>query len=193
MPQKVQGLITLSTGLLLAAAGCDALLNATASLGGATAGQRGNARVLFINNTPFRAIFMFGAYDNLDQDTQPQIQQFSSQNINLGGDSQSNVLTIPCSRVFSIGGAGLLLRVQENLMEGQFNEDLLFEGVRFSSAGVGDDNADEATEGVAPPMDAFIGADFECNSLLIYRFEINDLGPDPFAIELTTIPSESTR
>ena len=193
MTDRQKAWTSLLTGLLMGLVGCNALQNATASLGGATAGQRGNVRVLFINNTPFRAIFTFGAYDNLDRNTQPQIQQISSTTTDLEGNAQTNVMNIPCHRVFSIGGAGLLARIRDNLMDGQFDEDLLIEGVNFSSAPVGDDQADAATEGMAPPIDRFIGVDFECNSLVIYRFEINDLGPDPFTIDFSSIPSDSTR
>lgn len=179
--------------LMFAAAGCDAILSASASLGGDSAGQRGTARVVFINNTPYRAVFLFGAYDDLDQNTEPQVTQFSSENVPLEGNSQSGVANIDCSRVFSVGGKGLLQRIRENLPEDTVPMELMIEGVNFSSAPVGDDNADVATEGVAAPLDARIGVDFECNSLLVYRLEINDLGPEPFTVELTAIPSESTR
>lgn len=184
-------------GLAMLTAGCafDALLAATASLGGATAGQRGNAQVVFINNTPFRAIFTFGAYDHLDRDTQPVLRQFSSATttLSLEGNSESTVQQIQCHRVFSIGGAGLIARVRDNLSEGSFEETPLVEGVYFSSADVGDDLADLPTEGVAAPLDSFIGADFECGSMVIYRFEVDDSGAAAFTVEMTTIPAESTR
>jgi len=183
--------------VLFCAGGCafDALLRTTASLGGNTAGQRGNVEVLFINNTPFRAVFTFGTYDNLDQDSMPQLQQFSSdtQTMNLEGDSQSAILQIPCARVFSIGGQGLITRVRNQLDDGQFQEEALVPGVNFSSAAVGDDDADAATEGTAAPHTAFIGSDFECNALVIYRFEFSDVGPREFEIDMSVIPSESTR
>ena len=175
--------------------GCDGFLNATASLGGSVAGQRGNTEVLFINNTPFRAIFTFGSYDPLDNDTQPQLQQFSSDasTLNLEGNTQSDTLQVTCFRVYSIGGAGLISRVRRNLDEGQFNEGSLVEGVSFSSADAGDDLADAATEGQAAAHEALIGADFDCGALLIYRLETNDAGPEPFIIELTVINAENNR
>jgi len=176
-------------------AGCEAWLHATASLGGSVAGQRGNTEVVFINNTPFRAIFTFGAYDELDRNTQPVLRQFSSATgtLNLEGNTQSDTLQIRCSRTYAIGTDSLILRAEANLDPASYNQDALVEGIRFSSAAVGEKDADEATEGTAAPHQALIGADFDCGALLIYRLETNDAGPEPFVIELTVIPAESTR
>ncbi len=178
-------------------AGCslDPWFFATASLGGDTAGERGNAEVLFINNTPYRAIFTFGAYDNLDRNTEPDLRQFSSDTatLNLEGNTQSDILEVECARVFAIGTEGLIVRVRENLEADDFEEAALVDGVRFSSTAAGDANADAATEGVAAGRQDLIGADFECGALLIYRLEVNDAGPEPFVVEMTVVPAESTR
>lgn len=181
--------------VVISGCGLDGLLSLTASLGGNVAGQRGNAEVLFINNTPFRAIFVFGAYDNLDRDTEPTLLSFSSDTatLNLEGNSETTIQEVQCSRVFSIGGEGLLARAQENLEEDALENVPLIEGVYFSSAEVGDDDADEPTEGMAPPIDSNIGPDFECGSLLIYRLEFDEDGPERFRIDLTVVPAESTR
>jgi hypothetical protein len=66
-------------------------------------------------------------------------------------------------------------------------------GVNFSSADAGDDLADAATEGQAAAHEALLGADFECGSLLIYRLETNDAGPEPFIVELTVVRPENNR
>lgn len=177
--------------------GCslDGWLHATASLGGATAGQRGNTEVVFINNTPYRAIFTFGTFDELDRESEPTLRQFSSatDTLNLEGNSQSDTLTVQCARVYSIGGEELIKRVRAMLDEDEFEEAALVEGVNFSSAAVDDEMADAPTEGTAAPLNAYIGADFECGALLIYRFEMADSGPNPFVVELTIIPGEDNR
>jgi hypothetical protein len=177
------------------ALGCEPWLHATSTLGGATAGARGNTEVVFINNTPFRAIFTFGAYDELDRRTEPVLRQFSAATatLDLEGNTQSDTLQVRCTRTYAIGTEGLITRVRANLDEGDFNEDALVEGANFSSAAVGDDDADAPTEGVAAPHEALIGIDYECGALLIYRFEVNDAGPEPFVIDLTVIPAESNR
>ncbi|GJM27240.1 MAG: hypothetical protein DHS20C16_36550 [Phycisphaerae bacterium] len=183
--------------LLAVISGCglDGLLSLTSSLGGDVAGQRGNADVLFINNTPFRAIFVFGAYDNLDRDTQPNLLSFSSDaaTLNLEGNTETVIQQVQCARVFSIGGEGLLTRAQANLDEAALENVPLIDGVHFSSADVGEEDADAPIEGIAQPLDSNIGPDFECGSLLIYRMEFDDTGPERFRVDLTVIPAESNR
>ncbi len=183
---------------LVSCAGCgfdSALLHTIASLGGSTAGERGNAQVIFINNTPNRAIFTFGTYDEFDRDTVPNLTQFSSAEStqDLEGNSQVGPLDIECARVFSVGGQGLLSRINSNLDEEDYDSTPLVSGVYFSSSSATSDDADQPTAGTAAALDAFIGVDFECGSMLIYRFETNDLGPEEFKVELTVIPAESTR
>lgn len=187
--------MTVVATLTLGGCGLDGLLQLTTSLGGDVAGQRGNADVLFINNTPFRAIFVFGAYDNLDLDTQPTLLSFSSNanTLNLEGNTESSIQQVQCSRVFSIGGEGLLARAAANLDETALEDVPLIEGVHFSSAAATDEDADAPNEGVAPSLDANIGPDFECGALLIYRMEFDDNGPERFRIELTVVPAESNR
>ncbi len=179
----------------LGGCGLDPLLQLTSSLGGDVAGQRGSADVLFVNNTPFRAIFTFGAYDNLDRDTQPILLPFSSSpnTLNLEGNTESTIQQVQCSRVFSIGSEGLLTRTLANLDETMREDVPLIEGVHFSSAAVDAEDADAPNEGMAQPLEANIGPDFECGALLIYRLEFDDNGPERFRVELTVVPAESNR
>jgi hypothetical protein len=187
---------------VVAATGCDfrdELLHTTASLGGDTAGGRGNAEGLFINETPFRVIFTFGAYDELDRDTEPVLRQFGSNPDNpnydvLDGNTQTGIYTLPCHRVYSIGGAGLIARVERNLDASTYDADLLVEGAYFSTAASDSLEANTPTEGQADPIDSFIGVDFECGSMVIYHFEYNDAGGDPkFVIEQSVIADTSNR
>lgn len=181
-------------------AGCgEASINLTTSLGGDTAGERGTIRVLFINNTPHRAMFTFGSYDQTDQFSQPDFAQFGLSEFGaiLDGDSSSEIISIECARVFSIGGPDLLTLIEQNLSEAALDEDAFVEGVEFfnipSDDAEGDDSGDPISEGSAPPFEASIGVDFPCSALLIIRFEFDDLGPDPFRVDFELIPSESTR
>src|SRR5438046_4392985 len=56
-------------------------------------------QVGFINNTPFRAIFTFGAYDPLNKDTLPT--GFGQSR--LEGNTASAQQPQPCRKVFSVG------------------------------------------------------------------------------------------
>jgi hypothetical protein len=186
-------------GLILtcgnASCSVDALLQATASLGGDLTSGRGNTEVVFINNTPYRAIFTFGDYDNLDRDTVPNLLQFSSDSdtLSLEGNSETSIELVRCARVYAIGTPGLIARVRANVNEDDFEEAALVPGVYFSDEDTDHEFADAPTRGRAAPHEAFIGSNFECGAMLIYRFEFNDAGPEEFVVEMTVIPSDSTR
>src|SRR5438034_458452 len=57
-------------------------------------------QVGFINNTPFRAIFTFGAYDQLNKDTVPT----GFGQLRLEGNTASAQIAQPCRKTFSVGG-----------------------------------------------------------------------------------------
>lgn len=181
----------------LLAGGCASggWLNGAASLGGDTVGGRGTVRVLFINNTPHRAIFTAGVYDPADQDTNPEFVQFAANSSGsiLEGESSSAILELPCAQAISIGTRALIDLVEANNDAADLESAALFEGVGFSSAAIGEDGDDEPDQGFAPAKAFLVGSDFPCNALLIVRFEFNDLGPEPFLIDFSYIPSESTR
>ena len=178
--------------LALALGGCsvDAFQNQTASLGGEVAGAAGNIEVAFINNTPHRAIFTYGTYNNTDQFESPEAAQFVAvgANATLEPNQVATILTLTCDRVFSVGDAELLRLIDENAKDSNLAPEALFEGIAFSSAPLGDDNANVATEGFAPPVRALLGVDFPCGSIIIVRLEVADLGDAPFRADFEIIP-----
>ena len=187
--------------VVLTLAGCggcnpDPLLHQTASFGGDTAGQRGTADVLFINNTPFRAIFTFGAYDDMNEDAQPQLLSFGPNGVppqNLEGNAFSARLPVTCARVFSVGGDTMRRLAEENLDPSAILEEALVPGVLFSSAAIGEENEALPTEGTADPLDLWLGADFPCGCLIVFRFEVNDVGDTPFRIDYEVFPDREAR
>ena len=186
--------------LLSCCGSCDGLaqlfLNQTASLGGQSAVQPGTIGVLFINNTPYRAVFTAGSFDQMNQFTQPDIEQFGSADdeFPLAGDSQTSILDFRCARVFSIGSPALRQLIEENLPDVDLVESALVEGVEFFAV-QGEALEDETlvSKGFAPAREVLLGVDFPCNGLLIFRFEFDDIGDSPFRIDFQVIPSESTR
>lgn len=185
------------SGLLLASAGCDTdnLLNQTASFGGDIAGGRSQIHPVIINNTPYRAIFTMGVYDDLDQYSVPQVMQFGNDpdTLTMEGDTSTLGGGPSCSRVFAIGTPELLNVIRDNLDESELNADALIKGIYFSSAELGSEEGAQPTEGVAPPFEARLGVDFACNSSLVIRFEIDDVGPNPFRIDFEVIPATDDR
>lgn len=184
----------LMAAVMLTATGCaDVFSGATASLGGNAAGERGAVRVVFINNTPHRAVFTAGTYDPLDEIAVPAYSQFGldGEELTLPGDSESAVGGFRCARVFSIGGSRLLTLMQANDPDAAFVTEALQGGVTFfRDAETGTDPISEAT---ISPFEADLGVDFPCGALLVIRFEINDVGDGPFRIDFEIVPSESPR
>ncbi len=204
------GLGTVSlVAALLAVGGCaDFFTNQTASLGGSVGGGRGTVDVLFINNTPFRAVMTYGSYEQTDQDSQPAIEQFAPNDLQrtLDGEATSDIRLLPCGRVFGVGSTQLLALIDENvpddvsvpgnLPDRSIVTEALVEGVEFFSFTTDDEDDQEvlAFEGRARPLVALLGADFPCNSLLIVRLEFDDGDPDfRFRVDFELIPSESDR
>ena len=155
-----------------ACGGCgESWSNQTASFGGSTAGQRGSFGVLFINNTPHRAVCTLGSYDQTDPLSQPDFDQFDLNDRGpvLEGNSASDILPFRCARVFSIGGPRLLALIHANLPDADISSEADIEGVEFFGTDPSNPDPEPISEGMAAPFEALLGADFPCNSLLIFR------------------------
>ena len=180
------------------------LVPLTASLGGPAAGGRGSVRVVFINNTPHRAVCTFGTYDQTDNISQPDFRQFTPDDSGIGleGDGVSDIILLTCGRVFSIGGPRLIDLIEQNLPNVTTDVEASIEGVRFFRSATEATAADATAEGGdstpevvgrAPPFEASLGLDFPCGSLLVIRFEFDDLRPDEFRTDFELIPGTSSR
>ncbi len=178
-------------------------VNQTASLGGgssaitpggagAQASPRGDIRALFINNTPYRAVFSAAAYDAASRHSSIDLVQFGAEEseVNLDGDTASGIGTFNCARQVGIGDADLL-----RLMTDDFNviplvASATIPGVEFFEVM---EDGTRVSMGSAAPRVVNIGTEFRCESLLIFRFEINDIGDMPFRIDYEVVPARSTR
>jgi len=182
--------------VMLSCAGCgEAWQNLAASFGGSTAGQRGSFGVMFINNTPYRAVFTLGSYDQTDPKSQPDFDQFAfkTSGRKLEGNTDSGILSFRCARVFSIGGPRLLALIHDNLPDASLSSEADIEGLEFFKTDPADAAAAPVSQGKSAPFEALLGVDFPCNALLIFRLEINDAGPEPFRVDYELIPSKSSR
>lgn len=57
----------------------------------------------------------------------------------------------------------------------------------------GSGGSDPVTVATIPAFDARLGEDFPCGALLIFRFEVNDVGDMPFRVDFELIPAVSPR
>lgn len=150
----------------------------------------------FINNTPFRAIFTFGAYDQLDQDSLPT----GFGQLRVEGNTASAQIAEPCRKTFSLGGDELIRQIEENREDPALNitdERALVRGVNFSSAPVGSPLAAEPTEGTAVGRIFLNGIDFNCvrtdirqttgTGLLLFTFVQDAAAPGGFRIDYSFV------
>lgn len=175
-----------------------ALLNLTAPSANFVAGQTEPVpralQVGFINNTPFRAIFSFGTYDQLDQESIPT----AFGQLRLEGSTSSNQLQQPCRSTFSVGGDELIRLLNENDNVLNINDPrAVVNGVYFSAAPLGDPLEAEPTEGTAEGRVLLNGVDFSCRrtnitdntgtGLLTFTFEQDAAAPGGFRIDYSFI------
>lgn len=157
-------------GLSLVLSGCSGalLLNLTEE------SQR-NITVLLINNTPFRAIFTIGAFDDLDRLPPGQI---TFQQLRIEGGTTRAPLTFSCFRDVAIGSQKMLDRIvdTDNNTAANFDDDAFVLGVSFSSAPLGSPGEGQPDSGTAPPRVVRLGNDYTCDDQLIFTFEQNTDG-----------------
>lgn len=151
-------------------------------------------QVGFVNNTPFRAIFTFGGFDQLNQETIP----VGFGQLRLEGNSASAQIAQPCRQTFSVGGAELIRLLELNENDPTINiadPRALVNGVNFSGAPLGDPLEAEPTEGTAVGSNVLSGVDFTCartdirettgTGLLIFTFEQDATAPGGFRIDFS--------
>lgn len=153
-------------------------------------------QVGFINNTPFRAIFTAGGYDQLSNDALPT----NFVQLRLEGNSTTAQIPQPCRGTYSVGGAELVRRIELNRNSPNINitdNAALITGVNFSAAPLGDPLEAEPTEGTAVGRESLVGVDFTCQrtdirqntgtGLILYTFEQDAMAPGGFRIDFTFI------
>lgn len=191
-----RAIISLLAVEVMCIGGCNSdFANSVASFGGDRAGDRGQIRVTIINNTPHRAVLTIGTFDQTDQASRPDVVQFTLDDAppTLDPNDSSDIVFLNCGRTLSIGGPSLLARIRSELDAQSVDQTALVEGVDFFEDSASGDDGAPATLGVALPLELLLGLEFTCDSILVFRLEINDPGPEPFRIDFEVIPATSQR
>lgn len=181
-------LLILVIGIISPACTPQAYFNNTSSLGGDTPGSRGTVTLAFINNTPYRAIFTYGIYDDQDQNTVPRFAQFAidpDPMKRLEGNTSSPQFTFVCGRQVAIGTQRFIESIKKNKMDtgSSINQEALNFGVGFSDKPLSDPDADKANMGRIDGTSILQGYEFQCESLVIVRLETVTLSPFKATIE----------
>jgi len=186
-----------------------AFFNNTVTLGGNVPGQRGGISVMFVNETPYRAIFTFGTYDpqNTTQNTAvsfpiefDQLFVDADATNRLDPHSSSEIFTFSCGRALSVGGQRLVDLILENDLDEDANAIALRPlpdpvtgearsraGIAFSDRDLDADGASDPTGGWSEGVVTLQGAEYQCDSLLIYTFVQDGSQPGGIRIDLSVI------
>lgn len=165
-------------------------LTNTATLGGNNPGGRGNLRVAFINETPFRAIFTYGTYDPENPGFTPQFRQFSvspTAASRLEGNSESAPITLQCARAVSIGSAEFIERLRDAGLVDNASEEALQPGISFSDRPLDDPQAGQPVAGHLDGIETVQGLEFPCEALLVYTLRTDATQPSGFRLDLQVV------
>jgi hypothetical protein len=200
----------LAACVLLLTAGCvDDFYNNVSSLGGDTPGQRGEVQVMFVNNTPYRAIFTFGTYDPKNSNPDSPLAfdiEFSQYLVDANAANRldpftsSEASTFTCGRALSVGGEQLVDLIFEQELDGEANANALRPlpdestgeanaraGIAFSDRPLDAEDADQPTAGWAEGVVTLQGAEYACDSLVVYTFEQDAAQPGGVRVDVTVI------
>lgn len=183
-------------GLSLLACTPQAYFNNTASLGGATPGSRGVVGVVFDNQTPYRAVCTYGAFDqqdraflfNSNQAANRQIGQFvlnpdptSVVQASLLGNTTSTEVTFINARTLSVGTQRLIEVIQMSRLPIALDDEAMKPGISFWP----DDPTATQPVGRIDGVTLLEGYDFQPGSLVVYTLAQNADGS--FAIQSQVI------
>lgn len=180
----------------------DFWFNNTETLGGTVPGQRSYIQIAFVNNTPYRAIFTFGTYDPLNTDQEGPLafaisfEQFyidANPNYRLERNSTSQTYGFWCGRAIGVGDAALVDIIEkyefENTTSGapiypEALRPLVDEktgknkaGIIFSDQPLDAEDAGTHITAWASGVVTLQGADYPCEALVTYTFDLDDTQP----------------
>jgi hypothetical protein len=184
------GLIIGSAGLIAgigawALNGCTSslLLNQTASLDG-------EVTIVVINDTPFRAAFTVGVFNDLEREPIGQVQ-FEQPRLEAGESLMPGAF--PCTRDVAIGTDKLIRRILDtngDQTQQNFDPDVFTAVVHFSDAPADSDLAALPTVGTAVGMVRRIGVDHSCGDQLIFTLRQDPDAPGGFRIDFQVLHAE---
>ena len=153
-----------------------------------TAPRFGSMIFIFVNQTPYRAAFTFGGYDDLDR-TPGAVNALQ---IRVEGNSTTAPQTTACRRSAAIGTAELIRRAIDADFEDSalFNADSFGSVVNFSSAPLDSDANSLPTEGTAAGRTLLLGADYDCNDRLIITFVEDPEAEGGFRIDVAVVQDD---
>lgn len=147
--------------------------------------RTGDITFVFVNNTPYTAIFSFGTYDAWDHTP----GEATLEQLRLSPNSSSTATTVTCRRNAAVGTQAFLTRVVD--VQGDetsgFDADAFSANVIFSAATSGSSAAGLPTAGTAEGQERLLGVDFSCGDQLVFKFFEDPDAPGGFRIDFEVI------
>lgn len=159
------------------------LLNQTASLDG-------DVTIVVINDTPFRAAFTLGVFNDLEREPIGMVQ-FEQPRLEPGESLPPG--TFPCTRDVAIGTDKLIRRILDTNADEQqanFDPDAFTAVVHFSDAPADSDLAALPTVGTAEGVVRRIGVDHSCGDQLIFTLRQDPDAPGGFRIDFQVLHAD---
>ncbi len=195
----------------------DFWFNNTETLGGTVPGQRSYIQMAFVNNTPYRAIFTFGTYDPLNTDQEGplafpiQFEQFyidPDPNYRLERNSTSQTYGFRCGRAIGVGDAALVEIIEKNKLEKTTGGAPVYSealrpivdeetgkkkaGIIFSDRPLDSEDAGTHITAWASGFVTLQGADYPCEALVVYTFDLDDTQPGGVRVTTEVILPEAS-
>ncbi len=155
-----------------------------------TAERTGNVTVVFINDTPYRASFSYGAWDSLNRNPPGPIE---FRQLRLEGQDTAGPTSLNCARNFAVGTQEFYDRaVSQDVHESAaFDADAFDIVVHFSDAPADSDLAAIATVGSARGNERLVGVDYGCGDQLVFTFVQDPDAEGGFRIDFAVLVGES--
>jgi len=178
-----------SLSVMFACNPVDVFVNNTTSLGGASPGSRGGLEVAFTNNTPYFVSFRFGIYDPLAETIIPESSRFAAEEdpelLRLERNSSSDFFPFTCGRVISLGDHDFIEAIRNRNPEADTL--VLQEGITFSDLLLTDPDAKSFTVNNIPNQTQLHGVHYQCESQVIFTFEVDSSQPSGIRIDVDVI------
>lgn len=148
----------------------------------------GNINVQIVNNTPYRASFTFGTYNDLDRNGPGPVDVRQRR---LEAHGVTEVIDVFCRRELAIGTQALVDRIlaTDSDETEDFDRDAFSDRVNFSSAPADDPAAALPTVGTANGVLTRLGVDFACNDTIIFTLQEDPNAPGGFRIDYILLHS----
>jgi len=153
-----------------------------------TARRSGNVTFQFVNTTPYRALFTYGGYDDLNRAPGPVVLE----QLRLEANTTSEATEVFCVRNLAVGTDGFINRAIETGAHNDpgFDAEAFSTQIGFSSFPAGSEGEGLADVGTAEGVGLLLGVDYTCGDRLIFTLSEDATAPGGFRVDFDLVMDE---